>query len=316
MHLQEAAKGLSDVRGAASEALKAEFTPPTEEIAGLLSQPEEESITTLVSSHPAREKETVEPKQAECDERAPAGCKGSVEEVVLEATSEAIPTATMKPSPQEGVASWFQSEVQMISLADDAVSPASETKPESIETTEGKSSKILPSFPPACAGKSFITPQAQTIVNMAAEKIWATEELVLESSALVVPPEESIFSENTAIRDSDGPAPAENFIELALDPLLDPPKDQTQIMTPAETHEQEEEKPGDKQEHSAPLGAELSFIPVSSPDRAPSEGNTDTNPDGTGDPVEKKEEEEAELDDKVPSQCFFFERRIQIEYSY
>lgn len=98
-----------------------------------------------------------------------------------------------------------------------------------------------------------------------------------ETLATALPPEkpgeESIFSENTANRDSGGPALAETFTELALDPLLDPPADQTLSMKLAVAQEQEEEKPEDNQELAAALGAQPS---VSSPDRAPTEGNTDT----------------------------------------
>lgn len=121
MRLQEAAKGLSEpVRGAAAlDVLKEKLSPPREGITGLLSQSEEESITKLVTSHPESEAEdNVVPKQAGCDKRATAGCKDSMGEVVLKTTGEAIPT-------------------------DDTASPASETKPESIETTERKPSRIL-----------------------------------------------------------------------------------------------------------------------------------------------------------------------------
>lgn len=260
MHQQVAARGLGEPgreAAAASEALKEELTPPKEEISGPLVQPEEESHKTFASGHPER-----------------------------------------KLRPLEDVAPSFQSEVQMISLADEAVSPAPETTPESIETTDAEPSKNLVSVGlAACAGESLASSliSSQAIVNMAAEEICAQEELISEGSALVAPPKESISSENTANRDSGGPDIAENFTELASDPLLDPPREQTQVMKPVGTQEQEEEKPDDDQKHSAPLGAELR---VSSPDRAPSMGNTDTNPDGAGD-EEEGEEEEAELDDKV-----------------
>lgn len=73
------------MRGAAVlDVLKEKLTPPREEITGLLSQSEEESITKLVTSHPERKgKENVVPKQAECDKRATAGCKDSMEDSLV-----------------------------------------------------------------------------------------------------------------------------------------------------------------------------------------------------------------------------------------
>lgn len=85
------------------------------------------------------------------------------------------------------------------------------------------------------------------------------------------PGEESILSENTASGDSGEPALTETFTELAFDHLLDPPREQAQIIKPAVVHE-EEEKPEESREPAATLGAELRF---SSLDRAPSVGNTD-----------------------------------------
>lgn len=102
--------------------------------------------------------------------------------------------------------------------------------------------------------------------------------------------EESIFFENTANRDSGGPARAETFTELALDPLLDPPGDQTRSVKPAVAEEQEEEKPGDNQELAATLGAEPS---VSPPDEAPSEGDSDA------DQAAAEEDVETEIDVEV-----------------
>lgn len=86
------------------------------------------------------------------------------------------------------------------------------------------------------------------------------------------PEEESILSENTASGDSSEPALTETFTELAFDHLLDPPRDQAQIMKPAVVQEREDEKPKDSLEPAATLGTELRF---SSLDRAPSMGNTD-----------------------------------------
>lgn len=103
------------------------------------------------------------------------------------------------------------------------------------------------------------------------------------------PGEESILSENTANKDSGGPALADTFTELTLDPLLDPPGDQTQSMKPAVAQEQEE-KPGDNQELAVALGAEPR---VSSPDRTTLGGNTGT------DQGVAEEDVEAEIDVEV-----------------
>lgn len=320
MHQQMVLRDLKEPEreaAAASDPLKEELTPPKEEITGPPSQSEEESIMkTLASGHPERETENMEPKQAECDERATDGCQDLLEDCVPEATGESIPTETVKPRPLEDVTSSFQSEVQLISLADEAVSPASKTKLEGIETIDGEPSKILVSVSlTACPSESFATGliSSQAIGSMAAEEICVQEELVSEGTALVALPEESISSENTANRDSGGPNFAENFTELALDPLLDPPKEPIQVMKPVGTQDQEEEKTEYNQRCSAPLGAEPM---VSSPDRTRSEAITDTSPDGA-DNEEEEEEEEAELDDKVRKKKYKFNadfERFQDEY--
>lgn len=281
---------------AASEELKEELNPPKEEITGPLPKSEGES-KTLASGHPRRETENVEPKPVECDQRASAGCKDFLEEVVLEAFGESIPSKIVKPFPLEDTTSSFQSEVQMISLADGTLFSASETKLESIETTDGKPSKILVGVDPtACAGESLATSliSPQAFVNMAAEKICAQKELVSEGSALVEPAVESVSSENTANRDSGGPDLAQNFTELAFNPL-DPRKEQKQVRKLVGTQEQDEEKPEKNLKRSAPLGAELR---VPAFDRAQSERNTATKPDGARD-KEEGNQEEAKLDEKV-----------------
>lgn len=252
-----------------------------------------EALKTLVSAHPERESENMEPRQAERDERATAGRKDPRKEVVSEASGESTPAETVEAHLLEDETSWFHSEVQVISLAEQTVSPAPETKPGSIETRDGEPSKILAGVGlTPCAGGSSATSSvsSQATVNMAAQV-----EPITEGSALVAPPQESISSEDTADRASGGSDTAENLTQLALDLLLDPPTEQTQVMEPVGTQEQEEEKPEDNQAPSAPLGAELR---VSSPDRAPSEGNTDTDPDGAGED-EEGEEEDAELDGEV-----------------
>lgn len=84
------------------------------------------------------------------------------------------------------------------------------------------------------------------------------------------PGEESIFSENAASGGSGEPVLTETFTELVLDHLLDPPRDQAQLVTAAVVQEQEEGRPEDSQEPGATLGAELRFSLL---DRPPSVGN-------------------------------------------
>lgn len=113
---------------------------------------------------------------------------------------------------------------------------------------------------------------------------------IADTALLVAPLEDPIWSESTG---PNHPAQVQTFSELTLDPL----DGRIQVLKPLVAQEQEEKAeatgPGENQEPAAPLGTDAR---VSSPERAPSEGNTDT--DFAGGSVED-EDVEAELCDKV-----------------
>lgn len=116
------------------------------------------------------------------------------------------------------------------------------------------------------------------------------QETLATALTLEKPEEESISSESTANSHSGGPALVETFADLALDLLLDPPRDQTPIMKPAAAQEEEEdEKPGDEQEQSR----------LSSPSRAPLEGDTGSDEGVAEEDVDTEIDVEA-LDDLDP----------------
>lgn len=104
-------------------------------------------------------------------------------------------------------------------------------------------------------GPGVISLGASLFVKKAEDETSVTNTQVLDTSLLVPPTEESISSESIANTDSGGPDRAEDFTELASDPLLDPPREQTQIINPV--GEQEEQKPENFHKHLAPLGAEI-----------------------------------------------------------
>lgn len=160
-------------------------------------------------------------------------------------------------------------------------------------------------------GIDIVSPVAPLITDTAAGGICITDGLVSETAVLVAPVEEPISSEDTANPVQDGFGQAQTFTEPAVDPLLGPLEDRTQVLKPAVVQEQAQEtqttglpaKPGDNQELVAPLGAEPR---VSSPDTAPTEDNTvgqEAHLESANDPAEDLE---AELDDEVRNHFFIF----------
>lgn len=327
------AKGfIEPVRAAAASeavgtetALREELIPPKEEITDLL-QTEEKSIPALASSLPVAETEdSVEPKQAESvssDERATSNSEEAsiiVEEDILVTAAEVIQTETVTVKPS------FTA-VQILPPADDAVSSASETRPETNKTTEEWPSEgpatedplVSPALTGGVAesvateeisvqkkmGTDVSSSEASLIVNTTAQEICVTDGLVSETAAQVTPVEEPVSSENTASPVPDELAQVQILTEWVLDPQLGPLGDKTQVLEPTVAQEQAQEtqttglqaKTEDNQELGAFQGAQPR---ASSPDRPPSEGNIsdqDSHHDGANDPAVDLE---AELDDEV-----------------
>lgn len=123
--------------------------------------------------------------------------------------------------------------------------------------------------------------EASLLVQVVQDEIDATHGPVTDTTLLVAPQQDPILSESTA-----GPAQVQTFTELTSDPLAG----RTQVLKPLVAQEQ---GPGENQEPAAPLGTEPR---VSSPERAPSEGNTDTD---VADGSVEDEDVEAERGDKV-----------------
>lgn len=147
-------------------------------------------------------------------------------------------------------------------------------------------------------GTDTISPAASHVIKAAEDEICVTDGQVSDTSPPVTPLEEPILSESTADPAPSGTAQVQTLNEMTLDPL----GGRIQILKPAVAQEQEEETqaagPGDNQGLAAPLGPKPM---VSSLDRAPSEGNTVTDPGGAGDSAE--EDVEAGLDDEVRNCC-------------
>lgn len=158
-----------------------------------------------------------------------------------------------------------------------------------LKTTSGVAESAV-----AAAAYTVIEPDVgvSTFVKAEKDETCVTDAQVFDTSPLPTPPEGSIFSENTANRDSGGLDQAEDFVELALDFLLDTHTEGKQVIKSVGTKEHEEETCEENQKRSASQGAGLR---VPSSDRAQSERSTDTKADATG----YEEEEEAEVDGKV-----------------
>lgn len=331
-------------------ALSEELIPPKEEITDLL-QTKEKSIPALASSQPVAETEdNVEPKQAESvssDERATSNSEGAsiiVKEDILVTAAEVIQTetVTVKPSSPVDVTSSFETDFQIVPPADDAVSSASETRPETNKTTEERPSKgpatedtlVSPALTGGVAESvateeisvqkkmetDVSSPEASLIVNTAAEEICVTDGLVSETAAQVAPVEEPVSSENTASPVPNELAQVQILTERVLDPLLGPLGDKTQVLEPEVAEEQAQEtqttglqaKTEDNQELGTSQGAEPR---VSSPETAPSEGNIsdqDSHHDSANDPAVDLE---AELDDEVKGRFYVFKWH-KTEYNF
>lgn len=323
--------------GSAETAVEEELIPLEQEITDPFSKTEEESIPTSASPLPVTvTEEHVEPKQAESvssgEEAITNSEEASVsgEEDILESTMEITPTepVMVQPSPMEGVTSSVEADVQNISPAPDAVSAASETTSEIITAAEETQSETAATrniatedVPVSTSltvdtngtesiatgempvyeelGTDIISSEEPLITIAAAEETCVTEELVSEPAPLDVPVEELISFENTASLVLDEPVQVQTFPDLALDPLLDPLGDTTQVLKPVAAQEQEQEeqstglpvKPEDNLEPAAPLQADLAVL---SPGAAPAEGNIaeqEACVEGAEDPAEDLEAE-------------------------
>lgn len=140
---------------------------------------------------------------------------------------------------------------------------------------------------------------ASLIVKVAQDETCVTDAQVSDTSPLVAPLEEPIFSESTSGPVLSGSDQDQTFINLALDPLLCPSEDRTPVLQPvAEAQEQETQTTGlpvDIQEVGTP-GAEPRVEVTDTGPLEDSMTRQEAQPDGAAGPTENLK---TELDDEV-----------------